>query len=129
MTESKRQRVNFRIDEFQALANPERVGRAEWSLRVTINGIERWRSPEAHKVLEGDRGIVDAAFHVNITEDSGELELRIDATEHDIGPDDHAHAEMRLHRSSNFGGDNFYVDVRGEDAHLRVRCSASIDAA
>ena len=126
MSEALRQRVTFRIDQFEAIANPEVTGHAEWTLKVAVNGIDRWVSPKRHRVQEGDRTVVDASFYIDIAARSGELTMSVDATEHDWGPDDHATGEQRLHRSQNFGGDNFHIDVKGKDAHLRLQCSARI---
>jgi hypothetical protein len=128
MAEAQLQRITFRINEFEALDNPEAVGRAEWSLRVFVNDIERWRSSGRHRVLEGNRAIVDAEFHVDIAPHSKEMSMRVEAEEHDLGPNDHAEGSVRLYRSQDFGGDNFSIDLKGDNAHLRLRCSTQIEA-
>ena len=126
MAEFEQERITFRIDDFEAVDNPEVFGRAEWSLRVLVNDIERWRSASKHRVAEGGRAVVDAQFHVDIPPHSNEMSLRIEAEEHDLGPNEHAVGEVRLFRSMRFGGDHFTVNVYGEDSHLRVRCSATM---
>ena len=85
------------------LENPELVGSAEWTLRLWINGLERWQSPKL-RVDQGQTVAIDAEIETQIHGYTEILEVEIQARSADHAAADltrqilHRHGFHRFHQ-------------------------------
>ncbi len=86
--------VTLHLEELQARQNPELVGRAEYRLRVWINGLERWQSEKPVKVAEGGTAAVGAIIPMRLEFDTDIIAIQAPTDER--GTPCHCPAELVL---------------------------------
>ena len=123
-------RLTLRLDELHAITNPEAVGKAEWDLRVWINGLERWSSDELVHVGAGGTAPVGVEIITDVPAFTDELEVRVEATERDLlTRDDRAGGETRLLRVAGFEKDRpVVIDIRGKGARVELHCTVDVES-
>ena len=122
--EGDRTSVILKLVGLEALENPELLGSAEWTLRLWINGLERWQSPKL-RVDRGQTVPIDAEIETQIHGYTEILEVEIQAREHDLlSPDDHAGGRIQLYRSHGFqlpSPDEFLLEGKGARLRMHVQ--------
>jgi hypothetical protein len=115
-------RLKIRLATVKAIKSPELFGQAEWVFRVSVDGIERWRSDKEVRVREGEAVPGEGGFALDLAPGTDMLVLEVTGTEKDrLNPDDHAYGSTTLFRSTGFGRESgFAVDLSGQDAELRL---------
>lgn len=115
-------RLKIRLATVKAVQNPELFGQAEWVFRVSVDGIERWRSDEEVRVREGEAVPGEGGFVLDLAPGTDMVILEVTGTEKDrLNPDDHAYGQATLFRSLGFSRESgFAVDLLGKDAELRL---------
>ena len=75
---------NLHLEELQAQLNPELIGKAEYRLRVWLNGLERWETEKPIKVAEGGATAIGAVIPMHLNEATDVLSIRVLAAELDL---------------------------------------------
>jgi hypothetical protein len=124
--------LTLRLDELEAIKNPELIGRAEWFLRLMVDDREEWSNDEAIRVKAGDRAPIGVELPFELASDTNFVSVRVEATEKDrLKPDDHAESEaVRLYRSAGFNrSTGLALEALGKGAHIVVHISVDARAA
>lgn len=116
--------VTLHLEELQARQNPELVGRAEYRLRVWINGLERWQSEKPVKVAEGGTAAVGAIIPMRLEFDTDIIAIQVHADELDrLSADDPSEGNFELYRSAGFfAGERFAIPISGPDTDISLHC-------
>ncbi len=124
-------RLTLTLVEVRAVKNPETFGKGEWDLRVTVNGLERWRTERHLSIGEGEVARVGADIQTEIGEKSQYVDVELSGIEKDrLGADDRATGTARLYRFGGFERDRgFTIDVLGPDTHLEARFGVAVSPA
>lgn len=124
-------RVTVRLEEATAIQNPERFTKGDWVFRIFTGDVERWQSPGEVHIGRGETKAVGGEFVVEVPGGSDHIDLYVEAAEKDIlSGDDLASGETMLYRSLGFGSaEPAFMDVKGPDAHLRLKFTGRVEPA
>jgi hypothetical protein len=124
-----RARVTLRLLEIEAIDSADLIEPGEWTLRLWINGLERWRTEQALHLRSGKTHLLGAEVVTEVPEFTDALELEVRAREHDLlSPDDKAVGKVALGRSTGFVVPGGSFDLKGQGAHLRLRTETVVEA-
>ena len=123
-------RVTLRLQELHAIQNPEAFGQAEWTLRLWINGLERWATEDQIRVAAGKTAPIGAEIVTEVPEYTDEIQVRVEATEHDLlSRDEHASGETRLLRIAGFEHARpVVIDIRGKGARIEIHADVEVES-
>lgn len=118
------------LESLQARQNPELFGKAEYRVRVWLNGLERWQSEQLVKVAEGAAVPLAAAISLRLEDETDVVSIQVGLEEKDLlSADDPAEGSFELYRSAGFfAGERFSIPVSGPDADLTLHCRVEANA-
>ena len=123
-----RARVTVRLLEIEALRSADLIEPGEWTLRLWINGLERWQTEGTLHLQSGKTRSLAAEIVTEVPEFTDVLEMEVKAREHDLlTPDDSAEGKVVLGRSTGFVVPGGSFDVTGRGAHLRLRVETVVE--
>ena len=119
---------NLHLEELQAQLNPELIGKAEYRLRVWLNGLERWETEKPIKVAEGGATAIGAVIPMHLNEATDVLSIRVLAAELDLlSPADPSEGSFELYRSAGFfAGERFSIPISGPGTDISLHCRVEI---
>jgi len=122
-------KLTLHIDELHAVQNPEPIGKAEWTLQLRTNGVERWRTDKALSVAQGKSVPIGDEIAFQVAAGTAVIEVEVKGVEKDLlGPDDKASGTFKLHRAGAFERDRgFAVDLHGHNAHVTLLFSVEVE--
>ena len=71
--------ITLHLEELQARLNPEWMGKAEYRIRVWLNGLERWQSEKPVKVSEGGAAAIGVAIPMRLEFDTDVIAIQVQA--------------------------------------------------
>jgi hypothetical protein len=125
-------RLTLKLDELEAIKNPELFGPADWMLRLLINDNIAWVTDRPISVGAGRSAPIGAEIHHAVTAEEDYVELRVEASEKDLLPHDDPAASQteRLYRTVGFGrATGLVIDVVGRGAHIKLHMSVDVVSA
>lgn len=120
--------ITLHLEELQARLNPEWMGKAEYRIRVWLNGLERWQSEKPVKVSEGGVAAIGVAIPMRLEFDTDVIAIQVQAAELDLlSPDDPAEGSFELYRSAGFfAGERFAIPISGADTDISLHCRVEV---
>lgn len=118
------------LESLQARQNPEFFGKAEYRIRVWLNGLERWQSEKPVKVAEGGTAPLEAAIPLRLVDETDVVAILVQLEEQDLlSANDPAEGSFELYRSAGFfAGERFSIPLSGPDADLSLHCRVEVQA-
>lgn len=124
-------RVTLRLEELTAISNPEPFGKAEWDLRLLVNGIQRWQTERHISVAEGSSVPVGADIQLDVPAHVNILHVEVLGTERDaFSRDEHAEGQAKLHRVGAFERDRGFtvrLTGKGNPTDLQARFTVQVE--
>jgi len=122
--------LTLHLEALQARQNPELIGKAEYQIRVWINGLERWQSERPIKVAEGASTALAVAIPLRLNDETDVVSIQVTLDEQDLlSRDDPAEGSFELYRSAGFfAGERFSIPLSGPDADLSLHCRVEAEA-